>query len=1128
MAPECTSPSLSEAQRQRIEENRKRALQRLQDKTKIKSNGTPTHQRNLLSFFTPGSSSKRKNTSSSSTVPSDSTKRYRAEPVSPRPNHVRHRTRSAIADNSDSDYSPEEPSSSTPAKRSTAPLPTSTMVTTVCPTTPRRNLSRFMSSSANKSPAPAKLAPSTPTPADKATDRYLWLVDIRDANQRPPTHPDYDPRTLFIPPAAWKKFTPFEQQFWEIKARHFDTVVFFKKGKFYELYEKDADIGHQHFDLKLTDRVNMRMVGVPESSFEFWASQFIAKGYKIAKVDQMETAIGKSMREKAVQTTKADKIIRRELTQILTAGTLVDGTMLQQDAATYCLCFKEFLRGDHQPPKFGVCFVDTATGHFHVCGFQDDLQRTTLETLLVQVQPKEVVYERGHVSRTTWRLLNNLLHAPVWNGLVSESEFWDHVTTVDQLQASGYFADSSLQGWPAILQNLDSTDPLALSAVGGLVSYLRSLKLDHDLVSLGNFSQYQPMCHATSLLMDGQTMANLELFQTTDENQGGEAGTLFQLINRCVTPFGKRLLRRWLCHPLRDPDQINQRLDVVDLLCHQPLQRDRLRGGLQGLPDLERLISRVHAGTCRIKDLLGVLRGFTTIQTLLNDLGSQFPTTSRLYRLVHQCPDLTQLLEFFRTAFDHDIAEQRGYIVPSPGVEAAYDRVLGQQENLEQRFAQYLEQQRQVLKCSTVEYRDLGKEIYQLEVPKAVKVPHHYVQLSATKACSRYWTAELQTMVKEFNELQETRNSVVLDIERRMYQRFDEHYRTWLSAVMVVAELDCLLSLAYSAQSFGEPVCRPEFVVNPQGGRAVLDIGELRHPCVAAAPGLGSSFIPNDTLLGGDSPNLILLTGPNAGGKSTLLRQTCLAVILAQLGCYVPARHCRLSPVDRIFTRIGAHDDILRGQSTFMVELSETSKILQEATSHSLVILDELGRGTSTFDGYAVALAVLHHLATRTGCLGLFSTHYHALTQELREHPEIALRHMDCRVDNEQGDVTFLYKLVEGVCPKSYGMNVASMVGVPKSIVERAEQVADAFEAVQKLRTCSLADSPKSSTPVPHYVHTSTVPMACLAEFKYLWQTGETLLNNHPAIASPASPDEPRVDTIMRIAKHWRNVLHKA
>ncbi|KAJ1950124.1 DNA mismatch repair protein msh6, partial [Dispira parvispora] len=423
------------------------------------------------------SNGKRKDTTPP-TAPSDSTKRSRAEPLSRTPTNVRRSVRLTVVNSNDSDCSREEPSSPTPAKRPISPLPTTTLVTTVCPTTPRRNLSQFMSPSANKSPAPAKLAPSTPTPAEKTADRYLWLVDIRDANQRSPSHPDYDPRTLFIPPAAWKKFTPFEQQFWEIKANHFDTVVFFKKGKFYELYEKDADIGHQHFDLKLTDRVNMRMVGVPESSFEFWASQFIAKGYKIAKVDQMETALGKSMREKAVRTTKAEKIIRRELTQILTAGTLVDGTMLQQDAATYCLCFKEFLRGDHQPPKFGVCFVDTATGHFHVCGFQDDLQRTTLETLLVQVQPKEVVYERGHVSRTTWRLLNNLLHAPVWNGLVSESEFWDHVTTADQLQTSGYFADSSPQAWPVVLQNLD---PLTLSAVGGLVSYLRSLKLDRDL-----------------------------------------------------------------------------------------------------------------------------------------------------------------------------------------------------------------------------------------------------------------------------------------------------------------------------------------------------------------------------------------------------------------------------------------------------------------------------------------------------------------------------------------------------------------------------------------------------------------------------------------------------------------------
>jgi DNA mismatch repair protein MSH6 len=257
------------------------------------------------------------------------------------------------------------------------------------------------------------------------------------------------------------------------------------------------------------------------------------------------------------------------------------------------------------------------------------------------------------------------------------------------------------------------------------------------------------------------------------------------------------------------------------------------------------------------------------------------------------------------------------------------------------------------------------------------------------KKLSRYWTPTIRKLVTEYKEALETKNSIVKSFTSRVYSKFDEHYFTWLSAVKHIAEIDCLLSLATSSMALGEPVCRPEFV---ESDKSVLELENLRHPCIAA--GVATDFIPNDTYLGGDRPNMIVLTGPNMGGKSTLLRQTCVAIIMAQLGCYVPASRCKMTPFDRIYTRIGANDNILAGQSTFMVELSETSKILHEATPHSMVILDELGRGTSTFDGYAIAYSVLHYLATHVGCLGLFSTHYQTLCQEFERAPEVVNMHM--------------------------------------------------------------------------------------------------------------------------------------
>jgi len=874
--------------------------------------------------------------------------------------------------------------------------------------------------------------------------RHAWLEDIRDLDRNPPGHPDYDPRTLYIPPMAWTHFSPFEKQYWEIKQKFWDTIVFFKKGKFYELYEKDATIGHQLFDLKLTDRVNMRMVGVPESSLGLWANQFVAKGYKIARVDQQETALGKNMRERDEQSngsstkkTKDDKVIKRELACVLTAGTLVDGTMLQDDMSTYCVAIKESEIDD--VPAFGIAFVDTATGQFNISQFTDDPDMTKFETFIAQTRPQEIILEKGGVTAKTLRILkNNTGLTTIWNYLKPGKEFWEGHIALKEIEASEYFPDA----WPQALEQGKDKD-LLMSALGALIQYLRTLKIERDLVTLGNFTWYDPIRKASSLVLDGQTLINLEIFANSYD--GGSEGTLFQLLNRCITPFGKRMFKQWVCHPLMDTKKINARLDAVDSLNADTKVRDKFTSQMAKMPDLERLISRVHAGTCNVQDFVRVLEGFEQIDytmSLLRDGSGQAADSEGVIgQLITAMPDLESRLKYWMDSFDRSKAKETGVLVPERGIEEDFDNSHDAIKAIEDEFEALLRAQRKAFGSNAICYRDNGKEIMQLEVPVKVKgIPKNWDQMSATKQVKRYYFPELRQLVRKLQEAQERHSQIVKEVAGRFYARFDENYEIWLAAVKIIAQLDCLTSLAKASASLGYPSCRPEFVDDE---RSTLELVELRHPCLLANV---DDFIPNDVVLGGQTRNLTLLTGANAAGKSTVLRMTCIAVIMAQIGCYLPCQYARLTPFDRIMSRLGAQDHIFAAQSTFFVELAETKKILSEATPRSLVILDELGRGTSSHDGLAVAQAVLHHLASHIGCLGFFATHYHSLSAEFKHHPEISSKRMKILVDDEQRRVTFLYKLEEGVAEGSFGMHCASMCGIASTIVDRAEEAAREWE----------------------------------------------------------------------------------
>ena len=753
-------------------------------------------------------------------------------------------------------------------------------------------------------PRPVNAVPRKSDPAAKKykekahmtepEQRHQWLVNIVDADRNPPGHPDFDPRTIYIPPLAWSKFSPFEKQYWEIKQKFWDTIVFFKKGKFYELYENDATIGHQLFDLKLTDRVNMRMVGVPEMSLDHWANQFVAKGFKIARVDQKETALGKEMRErdgKKPGVKKEEKIIKRELACVLTGGTLVDAGMLQDDMSTYCVSIKETTR-DGQP-ALGIAFVDTATGQFHLTEFTDDAEMTKFETFIAQIRPQELLLEKGCISVEAMRILkNNTGPTTIWNNLKSGKEFWSADTSCRELDASSYFVSegqSNIERWPRALREAREKEPV-ISAFGALVQYLRTLKIDRDLLTMGNFSWYDPIRKASNLVLDGKTLINLEVFANSFD--GGPSGTLFSLLNRCITPFGKRMFKQWVCHPLMEATRINARLDAVDFLNANRSVQDKFTSSLMKLPDLERMISRIHAGRCRPQDFVKVIDGFEQIEYTMSLLEGVKSGEGVIAQLVNSMPDLEPVLQHWKSAFDLVKARDDGLLIPERGVEEDFDASQDTIEHILEELDNLLKKVRKDLGSSAIAYRDNGKEIYQLEVPVKVKgIPKTWDQMSATVKVKRYYSPELRALVRKLQEAQETHGQIVKEVAGRFFKRFDEEYATWLAAVRIIAQLDCLISLAKASSTMGEPSCRPEFI---DSERTVIEFEDLRHPCMLSTV---TDFIPNDVKLGGDDANINLLTGANAAGKSTILRMVSpISILVSPEPANLPPKDLHRNP----------------------------------------------------------------------------------------------------------------------------------------------------------------------------------------------------------------------------------------
>lgn len=872
---------------------------------------------------------------------------------------------------------------------------------------------------------------------------YSFLLDVRDKDMHRPGELDYDQRTLYIPPSAWRTFTPFEKQFWEIKQNHYDTVLFFQKGKFYELYEEDALIGHRECDLKLTDRVKMKMVGVPEASFDMFATKLLALGYKVGRVDQSETAVAKGMRVGEKSRGGGSEIVRRELRHVVTSGTIVDGSVLSDDLSSYCVCIKEFKPTPDALPRFGICTLDASTAEFRLVTLEDDAVLTQLETVLRSLRIREVLHEKGVISPSTLRLIRNVVPTTCQITMLKpQTEFLEADAAAARLQQ--LFHVEEAKALPESLQPM-LEEPLAMSALGGMLWYLEQLHLDGDLCAAGNFARLPPPSERGALILDAKSLMHLNVLHN---DQGTDEGTLHRLLNRCVTPFGRRLFTVWLTAPLADVDAINARFDAVDDLLSHPSFSEEFAAFARALPDLERLQTRVAAGKCRPREFLTVLQAYSRFKTAQDKLlahASEFQGDV-LRTMLESLPDVAALAASLRAHFH---ANEDGSFTPRHGKFPAYDAAEEEVRAAEARLEKEREACTQELSLSPkeVQWKHIGtNEIYQIEVPARTKVPANWIVMSQTKAAKRYYTPRGKDLVRQLKEARETRLAAVRAFQDEIYVQFRAEYATFARAVRTVAQIDCLSSLAKASHALGSPACRPTLI---KSDAAHFSYSELRHPCMAPSVLSGSvtEFIPNDIALGKDNEEVMILTGSNMAGKSTTARTAATAVILAQLGCYVPAREATLAPIDRIASRMGANDQLFRNNSTFMVEMLEASKILREATPRSLVIMDELGRGTSTFDGQAIAYAVLHHVVARSRCLCFFMTHYSNIAASLDTYPRVSNRHMQVLVDDEARHVVFTYRLVRGIAESSYGTQVARIAGVPDEICTKAAVVSEHFFA---------------------------------------------------------------------------------
>jgi len=820
--------------------------------------------------------------------------------------------------------------------------------------------------------------------------------------------------------------TPLMRQYAAIKKEHPQALLFFRLGDFYELFFEDAQVAARELEITLTARnkekgVAVPMCGVPYHSADNYIARLIRKGFKVAICDQMEDA------------RLAKKLVRREVTRVVTPGTAADTTLGSEE--------NNFLAAVATAGEaVGFAALDLSTGEFRATEFRGADAGRRVREELVGLGPREVLYA------SSLPLLDSAANEGQAAWAETPLEDWvfapDHAIPL----VENHFGVLSLEGFGL------AGKPAATAAAGAILYYARSTQrgaLEH-VDRIGFYERH------SALVLDAVTVRNLELVEPLFAG-AGEAVTLFRALDATATPMGKRLLRAWMLRPSLEREEINARLDAVERQLGETMAREELRRSLAGILDLERLLSRVTLESASPRDLLALAASLAKIPGVKRAL--QKLPAARLEKLeaaLDELADVRQKIEGTLVP-EPPLTFAEGGVIAS-GVDRALDELRHLSRNSKQYLAEVEQRERARTGIGSLKVKFNSVFGYYLEISKANLhlAPPDYERKQTLVNAERFTTPELKEYEARILEAEEK----IIEIERRLFAGLRAavaaEARRIRQTALALAEVDVLASFAHTAAL--HHYARPEL---EDGGDMEIIAG--RHPVIERGELTGSSgrFVPNDLYLNPTTDTILLLTGPNMGGKSTYLRQTALIVILAQMGSFVPARRARLGLVDRIFTRIGASDNLARGRSTFMVEMTETAAILNTATPRSLILLDEVGRGTATYDGLAIAWAAIEYLDARTRAKTLFATHYHELTELAGRLPGVKNYHVS--VKETGGGIVFLRQVEPGAADRSYGIEVAKLAGLPPEVIERARQVLEEHETAAHRLTDELAGEEPSS-----------------------------------------------------------------
>ena len=799
------------------------------------------------------------------------------------------------------------------------------------------------------------------------------------------------------------ELTPMMKQYKEIHARHPDCLLFFRLGDFYEMFDEDARVAARELDLTLTTRDRGKaeedrtpMCGVPFQAAESYIARLVGKGYKVAICEQMEDpALAKGL-------------VDRDIIRIITPATVVESSMLEEGSNNYYASLCQTAEG------IGVALIDVSTGECCATLADGDDARDKAFNELGRFEPKELIVDEDLAQGKRFALDVQLrLRCPVNVG--RRNLYEDEA--VSRILAE-QFGSQDLSDLPL---------PTRL-ALGALVQTLRELQKS-DISHINHVEYY---LSGRYLELDLTARRNLELTQTIRSKD--KKGSLLWVMDKTKTPMGSRMLRAWMEKPLRNPNEIRQRLDAVKELKDSTLPRQELLLALKSVTDLERVTARIVTGAANAKDLVQLKQGSAGLPGLKALLASF--RSSMLAVVAEALDDLADLSRAIgETIADEPPFSLREGGIIRPGCNEEVDRLRdimsGGKGTLARIEAE--EKEKTGIKNLRVGYnRVFG---YYIEVAKGQVglVPDSYIRKQTLTNGERYITQELKELENTILGAKDRVNALEYEIFTKLREQLAANAPRIQQSSRAVAAADVLSCLAELAVQ--NNYCMPEVDLS-----ASIEISAGRHPVVEKTL-TDALFVPNDTVMDGKRERAALITGPNMAGKSTYMRQVALIVLMAQMGSFVPAASARIGVVDKIFTRIGASDDLAAGQSTFLVEMSEMADILKNATPRSLLILDEIGRGTATYDGMAIAQAVLEHVSDplRLGCKTLFATHYHELTTLADTHPEI--RNYNICVKRRKDDIVFLRKIVPGVADGSYGVEVAKLAGMPAKVVKRARDI---------------------------------------------------------------------------------------